>query len=91
MEYIKIENLYMKLKVSENNGKMNVVYSQKWKRGICVREKLFQSGYSKWLEGLVLLIVLGFFIMMAMKTQPQYHVIQEQAVSKWSGSIDNLE
>lgn len=56
-----------------------------------MREKLFQNGYSKWLEGLVLLIVLGLLIIMATKMQPQYHVIQEQAVSKWSGSIDNLK
>lgn len=79
------------MKLSENNDKMYIVHVQMWKWGIYVKEKIFQSGYSKWLEGLILLAVLVIIMITATKAQPQYHVIQEQAVSKWSGSIDNLD
>lgn len=56
-----------------------------------IKERFLQNGYTKWLEGLVLLIILFIIIFMTAHAKPEYQVIQDQAVGKWSGSIDNLE
>lgn len=83
------------MKTEKINGKITLVFLQyliiEGNDCVKVKEKFFQNGYSKWLEGLILLIILLFIIFMAAHAQPKYQTIQDQTVSKWSGTIDNLE
>lgn len=49
---------------------------------------------SKWLEGLVLLIILAatiFLCTFATRARETHVTILDEQVSLWSGSIDNLE
>lgn len=45
---------------------------------------------SKWVEGLVLLAIIVVVLLFSSKVQAQYTTIQDEKVSMWSGSIDNL-
>lgn len=46
---------------------------------------------SKWVEGLVLLAIIVVVLLFSSKVQAQYTTIQDEKVSMWSGSIDNLK
>lgn len=46
---------------------------------------------SKWLEGLILLVVLVIIFFVSVYAEPKYVIIPEESVSTWSGTIDNLK
>lgn len=46
---------------------------------------------SKWLEGLILLIILGIVILLSANTKTEFKMIPDEMVSTWSGTIDNLK
>ena len=56
-----------------------------------INHKSWQYSGSKWLEGLLLLVILGIVIIMSLHAETRYTTILNQEVSMWSGSIDNLE
>lgn len=56
-----------------------------------ITEKRMKNVNSKWLEGLVLLVILAFLLFFASKNTTQYTTIMDEQVSQWSGTIDNLD
>lgn len=46
---------------------------------------------SKWVEGLVLLAIIIIVMLFSSKVEARYTIIQDEKVSTWSGTIDNLK
>ena len=46
---------------------------------------------SKWVEGLVLLAIIVLVMMFSSRVEARYTTIQDEKVSMWSGTIDNLK
>ena len=63
-----------------------------WKGVVHMNVKEFaRQNNSKWLEGLILLIILGIVILLSANTKTEFKMIPDEMVSTWSGTIDNLK
>ena len=56
-----------------------------------IKDNMLRNTNSKWVEGLVLLAIIIVVLLFSSKVQAQYTVIQDEKVSMWSGTIDNLK
>lgn len=56
-----------------------------------MKEEAVQSMGTRWLEGLILLAVLVALIAFSSQKGPDFSIIQDEPVSAWSGTVDNLK
>lgn len=61
------------------------------KDSVCSTNGTLRNTNSKWVEGLVLLAIIIMVLLFSSKVQAQYTTIQDEKVSMWSGTIDNLK